>query len=57
MSWVEKAKKALERASETLQDVQESGLAENAGKMLQSVSQVMGRYASNKEKEERDKRD
>ena len=57
MSWVEKAKKALERASETLQDVQESGLAENAGKMLESVSRVMGRYASNKEKEERDKRD
>lgn len=57
MSWVEKAKKALERASETLQDVQESGLAENAGKMLQSVSQVMGRYASNKKTDDSDRGD
>lgn len=57
MSWIEKATKVLDRASDTLQDVQESGLAENAGKMLQSVSQVMERYASNKKKDESDRGD
>ena len=52
MGWMERVKNALDRAADTLEDVQESGLAENAGKLLKSVSKVMERYAPGEEKKE-----
>ena len=52
MSWIGRIKKALDRTSETLEDIEKSGLPGNASKVVKSISQVIGRYAE-KETEEK----
>lgn len=51
MGWIERVKGALDRAGDSLGDIQESGLAENASKVIKSVSKVIGRYAKGDQEE------
>lgn len=57
MGLISRVTKALERASDTLEDVQESELPRNAGKLLKSVSKVIERYAPGEDKKEPGKGD
>ncbi|MBA7599123.1 hypothetical protein ES703_06150 [subsurface metagenome] len=50
MKGIAKIKSSLDRASETLDDIQESGLPGSASKLLKSISEVIKRYASGEAK-------
>ena len=52
MTWVSRVKSALDRVSEALDDVEESGLVDSAKKLAKSASQTLERYVKGEEQEE-----